>query len=466
MAKINIALISIAVRPNSEFKVFPMGLAFVASAMMRDGFDFDIIDIEAHRFSDGEVESLLGKKEYDIVAFGALVSGYKYVKNIAAITRRTNPNAVIIAGNSVATSITEHLLFNTEVDIAVKGEGEITIVALLQAIEKHIGLNEVPGIVYLDKHKMINTGYAPPIKDISTIPFPNWNLFDMDSYFENSIFGVPKPYHMSLDQIKAFPVNTARGCPFRCTFCYHVFQYTKYRFRSPESIVSEIKTLQSRYGVNYVNFFDELTFPNKSAYDEFADCILKAGIDFYWDAMIRSDFFTEEDMDLLHKIKESGCRSLGYSLESADPQILKAMNKKLTAEQFVRQKKALDKANIATFTSVVIGYPQETLDTIKKTFDLCYELGIYPSVGYLLPQPGTPMFDIAVQKGLVQDLESYLTAMGDRQDLRFNLTSIPDDVLETIINEHIVRLNDKLNLGLSKEKLIKTGSHITSGSTQ
>jgi radical SAM superfamily enzyme YgiQ (UPF0313 family) len=288
----------------------------------------------------------------------------------------------------------------------------------------------------------------------------------MDSYFETSIFGVPKPYHMSLDQIKAFPVNTARGCPFRCTFCYHVFQYTKYRFRSPESIVSEIKTLQSRYGVNYVNFFDELTFPNKSAYDEFADCILKAGIDFYWDAMIRSDFFTEEDMDLLHKIKESGCRSLGYSLESADPQILKAMNKKLTAEQFVRQKKALDKANIATFTSVVIGYPQETLDTIKKTFDLCYELGIYPSVGYLLPQPGTPMFDIAVQKGLVQDLESYLTAMGDRQDLRFNLTSIPDDVLETIINEHIVRLNDKLNLGLSKEKLIKTGSHITSSSTQ
>jgi len=456
----NIALISIAVRPFMEFTNFPMGLAYVASAMNRSGFGFDLIDIEAYRYSDDEVERLLAKKDYDVVAFGTMVSAYKYAKKIAAAARKTNPGAVIVAGNSVASSITEHLLRNTEVDVAVKGEGEHSTIHLLRAIENHTSWLEVPGIAYLKNDNLVNAGYAAPIKDISSIPHPNWDLFDMDIYFKSSIFGVPKPYPLPEAELRAFPVNTARGCPFRCTFCYHVFQYTKYRFRSPEAIVSEIATLQNRYGVNYINFFDELTFPNKKAYGAFADRILESGIKFYWDAMVRSDFFTETDMDLLCKIREAGCRSLGYSLESAAPKILKAMNKKLTVENFICQKKALDKAGISTYTSVVIGYPQETFETIKKTFDLCYDLDIYPSVGYLLPQPETPMFDIAVQKGVATDLESYLMAMGDRQDLRFNLTEISDNELEAAVNDHLVRLCDKLNLELTKEKLIKKGAQI------
>lgn len=457
----NIVLVNINIRPYLDKVYFPIGLAYVATAMERAGYIFDIIDIEAYRYSDEELEILLSKKSYDVVAFGTLVSGYKYAKKVASIARKTNPNAYIIAGNSVASSIPEHLLNNTEVDIAVKGEGDITICKLLKAIENKTPLEEAKGIIFLKDGQFIDTGYEG-IMNIEEIYPPNWELFDMELYVKKAIQDVRKPYPMPIEQIKAFVVNTARGCAFRCSFCYHAFKYTKYRYRSPESILSEIALLQQRYGINYINFFDELTFFSKKQVTVFINKLLTSGLKFYWNADIRSNLFTKDDIELLKKIKNAGCLSLGYSLESGNPEILKSMNKKLTVEQFKAQKLALDEAGITTITSLVIGYPQETLETLKQTFDVCYDLNTFPSAGYLLPQPGTPMMEAARRKGYADDLEDYLFKMGDRQDLRFNLTNIPDDVLTNEVTSHLKRISDKLGLGLNSNNLIKTYTHITS----
>lgn len=458
----NIVLINICLRPYLDKAYFPIGLAYVATALEKAGYDFDIIDIEAHRHTDEKLEELLGKKSYDVIAFGTLVSGYKYAKKVSRIARKTNPHATIIAGNSVASSISEHLLTHTDVNIAVKGEGEITLYNILRALENKISLEEVKGIAFFRNGRMIDTGYEMPIKNISALPHPNWALFDMRLYLSKAIQDVPEPYPIPKDKIKAFVVNTARGCPFHCSFCYHVFQYCKYRYRSPESILGEMAILQERYSVNYVNFFDELTFFSKKQVEKFVDALLQSGLKFYWNADIRADLFTEQDMDLLYKVKEAGCLGFGYSLESGNPDILKSMNKKLTVEDFKRQKNALDKAKIKSFTSIVLGYPQETLGTIKETFDVCYDLNIYPSAGYLLPQPGTPMFEKAKGKGFANDLESFLMQMGDRQDLRFNLTNIPNDVFANEVAKHLQRISDKLGLGLGEEQLIKTFTFLCS----
>lgn len=457
----NIALVNINIRPYMDKAYFPIGLAYVATAMKRTGYVFDIIDIEAYRYSEQELESMLAKKQYDVIGFGTLVSGYRYAKEVAAIARKANPSAVIVAGNSVASSIPEHLLRNTEVNIAVKGEGDITIVSLLNAIRDKTPLEHVKGIMYLDKGLFVDTGHDT-IMDIEAVGHPDWDLFDMDLYVHKAVQDVRKPYPLPIEQIKAFVVNTARGCPFRCSFCYHVFQYTKYRYRSPKSILEEISLLQKRYGINYINFFDELTFFSKKQVTEFVDQLLASGLKFFWNADVRSDLFTKSDLALLKRVKESGCIGLGYSLESGNPEILKTMNKKLTVSNFIEQKNALDAAGIKTMTSLVLGYPQETPETIKQTFDVCYDLNMYPSVGYLLPQPGTPMFEVARQKGYATDMENYLFKMGDRQDLRFNLTSMPDEVLVNEVMHHLQRISDKLGLGFTQQKLIKTQTHITS----
>ncbi len=457
----NIVLINICLRPYMDKAYYPIGLSYVATAMKRAGFAFDIIDIDANRHTGQEVEALLARKRYDVIAFGTLVSGYKFAKALASIARRTNPEAVIIAGNSVASSISGHLLANTDVDIAVKGEGEVVMCNLLRAIARKRSWDEVKGIVFLKDGRAVDTGYETPL-DIEQVGLPDWDLFNMNLYINKAIQDVPKPYPIPLEQIRAFVVNTARGCAFHCTFCYHVFQYVKYRYRSPKSIFAEIAALQKTYGINYINFFDELTFFSKKQFSHFIDELEASCIQFFWNADIRSDLFDERDLDVLNRARQLGCQSFGYSLESGNPEILKTMKKNLTVENFVRQKKALDKAGIKTFTSLVIGYPLETLETIKQTFDICYDLSVYPSVGYLLPQPGTPMFEAAKEKGYADDMESYLNQMGDRQDLRFNVTSIPAEQLTQTVTGHLQRISDKLGLGFTKEQLIKTYTFMTS----
>lgn len=457
----NIVLININIRPYMDKAYFPIGLAYVATAMEKAGYKFDIIDIEAHRHTDDELENLLRAKAYDVVAFGTLVSGYKYAKKVAEIARRTNKDALIVAGNSVASSISEHLLRNTEVDIAVKGEGEITMCKILRAVDERTPFEDIKGVAFLKDGKLVDTGYEAPI-DIKEIHYPNWELFDIRLYLEKAKADIRAPYPLPKEQLAAFVVNTARGCPYHCSFCYHNFWYTKYRYRSPESIIDEIAVLNKRYGVNYINFFDELTFFNRKQIGEFVDKLLASGLEVYWNADIRSDLFKRSDADLLKKVKQAGCQSLGYSLESGNPEILKSMNKKLTVENFKEQKIALEEAGITTLTSLVLGYPEETLETIKQTFDVCYDLNMFPSAGYLLPQPGTPMMEAARKKGYADDLEDYLMKMGDRQDLRFNLTNIPDDELSDAIGSHLKRISEKLELGFSSEKLMKTHTHITS----
>lgn len=463
----NIALVNISHRPWMDKPCYPIGLSYVASAVKRAGYDFDIIDIDAHRPTDEELEELLGRKSYDVVATGALVSGYKYVKKVASIARKTNPDAIIVAGNSVASSIPEHLLRNTAVDVAVKGEGEITMCHILRILEKrkNVGeLSNVKGLIFLGDGEMVDTGYELPIKDISSIPLPDWDLFDIKLYLKKYVDEVAEPYPIPKDEIIAFIVNTARGCPFRCTFCYHVFQYCRYRYRSAESIISEITALQARYGVNYINFYDEVSFFSKKQIRAFLYVKRSSGLKFHWNAITRGNLFTERDLDLLCEVKEEGCLSFGYSLESANPQILESMNKRMTVEQFRTQKMVLDKAGIRTYTSIVIGYPEETLETIQQTFEVCYDLNIYPSTGYLLPQPETPMFEVAKRKGHVRNLEAYLNQMGDRQDLRFNMTNIPDKVLEDAVETHLEKISQKLGLGLKKDEVIKTFGHVLSRS--
>ncbi len=118
----NILLINISLRPESPVKLFPIGIGYIATAMKNAGYDFDFLDIDMHRFSDEELEELVQKKAYDVIAMGCIVTGYSKVKHLCRMLRKHHPGACIIVGNSVATSIYEILLGRTEADVAVMGE--------------------------------------------------------------------------------------------------------------------------------------------------------------------------------------------------------------------------------------------------------------------------------------------------------------------------------------------------------
>ena len=454
-----VLIIVVCLRPHrTDFIYFPIGLAYIATAIEGAGFKFEILDLDAKRLSEEEFEEYIRKTDFDVVALGCIVTGYKYVKQIAEVVKK-HKDVPIIAGNSVATSIPEILLTKTKVDIGVMGEGDITIVELLRAIANKTPLEDVKGIVYKKEGKVVFTAERELVPNLDELPFINYELFDMKTYLDKFKYGASEPYPMPFELLKYLPLNTARGCPYNCTFCYHVFRGKRYRTRSVENIAKEIQYLKKKYGVNFIAFSDELSLYSREQANKFADYLLKKNIEIFWGADCRAGLFKETDLDLARKLKKAGCVSLAYSLESANEEILQAMNKKISIQDFVVQTSGLHKAGITTATSLVIGYPQETEDTLKQTFNCCYDCDIYPSVGYLLPQPGTPMYEYAIKTGKIRDEEEYLLNMGDRQDFRINLTNMKQERIEELVKYHLKRIVDKMQLGLDENHFIKSGHY-------
>lgn len=263
------------------------------------------------------------------------------------------------------------------------------------------------------------------------------------------------------EHVIAFPVSTARGCAFRCSFCHFVYWHDKYRYKSPSRIVEEIRYLQESFGVNFVAFWDDLSFASLPQVENLCDEIIKSGLDIQWSAAVRADLFGnikhsyEKRLRIATKMKKAGCTLAGYSLESGDPEILKMMNKRIDPEYFTEQVRVLSEVGIETGTSVVFGYPNETKETIRKTFQMCLDIGIYPSIGYLLPLPSTEMYKYALDNGFITDEDKFLDDITERQDLIINMTSFSDDEVKQFILDEAERLNQALNLGFTD--LIKTG---------
>ncbi|EKE02086.1 MAG: hypothetical protein ACD_20C00429G0023 [uncultured bacterium] len=456
----NILAINVALRPYSPVKIFPVGLGYVLTSIKQAGFDFDLIDIDLHRYTESELKRLILKKKYDVVCMGCIVTGYSIIKSLTSLIRECHPNAKIIVGNTVASSIHETLLSETETDIAILGEADITIVELIDALINNKPLEEVGNIAFVKNGKIIKTHSIQLIKDISSLPFIDFSIFEVEEYIKNCKTFVKDSSTITADNVRGLPVNTARGCIADCSFCYHIFKGKKYRYRSPESIVMEIKALIDKYSLNYIFFWDELTFFSKKQAYELAKKILDEKLKFYWHASCRADLFKEEeDLKILQTLKEAGCVGLGFALESSDQEILKAMNKHITVEDFSRQTKLVKQAGLEVWTSIVLGYPQETSETIKKTYDCCIENDVYPSTGYLLPQPGSVMYAYALENGFICNEEEYLLKMGDRQDLRLNMTKMGNEEFESCVIENIKRCNMALNIQLDQENLIKTQNH-------
>ena len=457
MKRSRILALNLALRPKSPVKIFPIGLAYVLSSLRRAGFDFELIDIDVSRFSDEELHEKLSEKRWDVVLLGCIVTGYSIVKAIVGFIKENNPDALIVVGNSVASSIPEILLSKTRADVAVIGEGDLTIIEVVRKWITRRSLDDVTGIYYKRNAKIFRNESRNVISNINTIPPPIYDIFDVEAYVRGQQNAVNDPLPMDRKLIRSFPINSSRGCINQCTFCYHCFLGTKFRYKSPETIVSEMKFLKSKYDINYFMLWDDLTFFSKKHAREFTAFLTKENLAIYWVGTIRGNLFqSERDLDLLKGMRDSGCLNLGYSLESANEEILKAMKKNLSLDQFRKQKTLLDRAGISSSTSIVLGYPQETPETIAKTYLFCLDLEIYPSSGFLLPQPATPIYQWARRKGYIEDEEEYLLKMGDRQDLRLNFTKMTDKEFLDNVGYWLRRLNKEMGLGLKDDQLVKT----------
>ena len=456
-----------SLRRNSPTKFLPVGIASVMTFLDEHGYKFDVLDIDINDYDDEYVENYIKANEYDVVLTGSIVTHYKWMKWLTSIIKQYHPNTKIIVGNSVGGSAPEVFLRNSKTDVVIVGEGEFATLDVMNHYRDGAGeLKEIEGIAFInDAGKFIQTAKRKACK-IDDLPMVNWDLLEVDKYFEKSDHAGAEGLAFDEDNPpRVMPVATARGCAFKCTFCHYVYWDDPYRHRSSESILAEIKRNIEKYDATYINFWDDLSFASLTQVEKLCDAILESGLKFNWNCAIRIDLFgnprftPEKKMRIAQKMRESGCLAVGFSLESGDQEILEMMNKKIKSEFFYEQVRIMKEVGISCSNSVVFGYPIETKETINKTFSMCLEAGIYPSIGFLMPLPYTGMYEYAKSNGFITDENEYLDSITERQDITLNMTKLSDEEIMTAIKNGARELNEKLALGLDEKRFIRTGGY-------
>jgi radical SAM superfamily enzyme YgiQ (UPF0313 family) len=306
-----------------------------------------------------------------------------------------------MGGPHVTLKTDEVLRICSDVDFAVTGEGENTFVKLVDVLDESVRLNDgeisdpdnrlpmIKGISYRKNNKVLRQPSAAFIDDLDTIPFPARDLLVNQASYDSEDMGL---------------LMTSRGCPYSCTYCATSIWDKKVRYRSVNNVIQEIKEVIKTYGTKQFAFKDDSFTVNRKRVIELCNRIVEENIKINWDCNVRVNGLDEV---LLNKMKEAGCNSIKVGIETGSERIMTLINKKITLEECLRAAKLLKQAGIHWTGYFMIGLPTETKDDMQKTLEFMRKLEPdFASISVYEPFPGTAMFDLGVEKGLVQNERS------------------------------------------------------------
>jgi radical SAM superfamily enzyme YgiQ (UPF0313 family) len=407
---------------------FPLGLGYIAQILLEEGHDVSVLDINAYRWSDDEVKQQLRNAKFEAVGITGMVTEFNAVQQLSKLIKEINPNAPIILGGGLATAFPQIVLERTQVDIVVVGEGEVTIKELAESLDGCSSLGKVKGICYKTKNNIYTTQPRELIRDLDTIPFPARHLFPMERYFRN-----PVPYLRMFDP-RVIPANmiTSRGCPYRCTYCFHGLWGYHFRARSADNVVAEMKFLHRKYGVTGIFFMDDTFVLDRERVLAICDRLIQEGLNIIWAASGRVNLM---DREMLEKMRAAGCRAILYGIESGSQKILNEMRKGVTVEQARQAVLNTWQAGILPVGYLMIGMFGETSQTVEETIRFCNETGLISGFSYATPFPGTELYIKAIEIGKIQpeSADQLLERWGEWGDeILVNLSNIPTEKLKSI----------------------------------
>ncbi len=417
-----ILLINPAIRLSEPPRHIPFGLATIASVLRDEGHSIDVLDLNALRPSDAEIEKKVALNDrYDMIATGGLITLYSRLKWLVPKLRHHNPTTPIVLGGGVVSTHPDLLLSKTPADIAVIGEGERTMSDLTNTLERGNALESVKGIAYkTNKRHIKTTPPRPLIANLDDIPFPAYDLFPMDIYLHNvgHATSVLKSTEMSL--------ITCRGCPYSCHFCYGIFG--RVRNRSIDNVVAEIQFLEEQYSPETYLILDEIFTTSQKRVKEFYQKTRAEGLDLIFSCYGRVNIMNS---DILKTLKKSGCYSVGYGIESGSQTILDNMNKRVTVDQAKHAIRLTRKHRMMPRATFMIGYPGETEETLNETVAFCQELNLSAEFFITTAYPGTQLYKDYEEAILTQygSLDAYFSVLGDADHLTFNFTEFSDEKL-------------------------------------
>ena len=379
--------------PSGEFfecSAPNMGLAYLAAYVERAGFEVQIIDANALRMSSAQLEQALADAAPALVGVTAttttLLDAFEAVR---ASKRACSGSLTSMGGIHVSRFPRETLQECAELDLVSIGEGEQTLLELLQALEAGSeDFSAIKGLAFRRGDDIVVTEERPYIEDLDSLPLPARHLLPLEAYQSGG-----QPHRTA-------SIVSSRGCPFGCKFCAAPFIAGKrYRARSAQSLLEELDVIVNEYKMNTFEFVDDLFTLDKRRVFEFCEGVKQRGYELTWTCSARADTVTPE---LLRAMAGAGCRIIYYGVESGSQRILDKVGKRETLEQMAQAVKWTHEASMRSWGFFIIGFPDETPEEVEQTIAFASELELdYAEFFICSAFPGSPLYEYAIEESLV-----------------------------------------------------------------
>lgn len=371
---------TVALRP-------PIDLMYAAAAFEQSGAECRLTDYPGEQWSWQRLEDDIRAFRPNAVVMSITTPSFEDDMKAAALCKRIDSSIVTIAkGAHFNTLDVRAMNEHPELDIALRGEYELTCLDLGLA-EKPLA--EIPGITWRNNGTVVrNDGRALP-DDLDQIPFPARHLAN------NALYIRP-----DTDELQTTLV-TNRGCPFSCTYCLaNQVSGLKNRYRSVENVMAEIRECVEQHGIRNFLFRSDLFTQNKKWVIRLCEAIVESKLDIRWASNSRVDTVNPE---VLAAMKRAGCWLIAFGVEKGDDESLERIAKKATAEQARHALRITREAGIKRSMYLLFGLPDDTEETLRNDIEFAKQLDPdFLEIFYPYPFPGTPLYDEAVERGLLE----------------------------------------------------------------
>jgi len=362
----------------------PMAFSYLGAIAKQEGFEVFVENLNA-QYSEATIEGVIAliKREKPIIGISIFTNYSRDAYDL--ISKIRDYCEVIVAGGPHVTIYPEEVL-EKGADVAIVGEAEAVFGNLINSVFDGKGLNKVKGVVFRDNGRVVRTE-SPEIVDLDKIQMPDKEIHRKSDYIKIK------------EEINNFGgILSSRGCPGRCTYCYHSLFGKCFRYRSAENVFEEMKYLYEKYGITHINFIDDAFTVNRGRLMRLCDLLIDSRLGLEWVCATRIDYL---DRDIIFKMKEAGCVMISLGVESCIPKTLIKMKKTGNAKWYIQHSENVLKwckeAGIRAGVNILTGFPWDSVEDIKKLQE--YVIWMRPYVtqnfcgGVLQPLPCTEVYD-------------------------------------------------------------------------
>lgn len=366
----------------------PLGIGYVGT-YIRDHTDchVEIVDPIPQGLSENE---LLNKaKGFDYIGISCYTDIRYQCFELAAIIKQRYPKCIVMVGGPHTYHLDSLILKHYPyLDVIVRGEGEVTAAEIVSGKP----FEEIKGISYLRNGELIRNPDRPFLEDIDDL-YINYNLMP-----DMSLYSGDTEATIDTQRLKTVYMIESRGCPFKCSYCANDHWKRSWRATSAKKIVDKMEALMREQGIQYFRFYDDLFTADRKRVMAFCEEIKSRKLDVNFRVLVRAG----TDKAILEALKDAGCESVGFGIESGSDSMLKRIKKGITRKQIIQTLQDCQDLNLWSVSSFIISLPDETREDLKQTISLMK----YPDtfqINVLMIYPYTPFYNELKEKGEIND---------------------------------------------------------------